>query len=77
MARSLKLTNSFHNTEATVRGYESAEALLDDYLGAMSRSGSARETGDDSRLIARVKRIRRTLCPSTGCTCGDTLGRRG
>jgi len=71
-----RLTNSFHATEARVRGYDSAEDLLDDYYGAMSRHGSSRETAADIRLIARVKRIRRTLCPSKGCTCGDTLGER-
>ena len=73
----LILANSFHHTEVRVRGYASAEELLDDYYGAMTRHGSNEETPHDTRLIARVKRIRRSLCPSRGCTCGDTLGCRG
>lgn len=73
----LRLTNSFHGTEARVRSYDDAEALLEDYYGALDRRGSRHETAEDARLIARVKRIRRTLCPVHGCTCGDTLGCRG
>ena len=64
-------SNSFHNTEA--RSKYSADQL------------QAAITGDDSRgfvdkaspIYVAAARVKRALCPVTGCTCGDAIGRRG
>lgn len=61
-------TNSFHNTEA--RSKYSADELERAY----ELKGTGRDPGPAWYAVLRVGR---KLCPVSGCTCGDWLGRRG
>ena len=62
MTKTITLSNDFHNTEARVRPV----AIIDG-----PRAGK--------HLITRATalRLRRTLCGSPECVCGDTFGARG
>ena len=51
------LSNSFHNTEITVR--KASAALLDRWYSDLSASQKR-----------TVRRIRARLCGANGCTCG-------
>lgn len=65
-------TNSFHNTEA--RSKYSADELELAYEDWHTR---LRRDLPESPAFSAVRRISRKLCPVSGCTCGDWLGRRG
>lgn len=55
--KTVTLTNSFHNTEITVRA--PSVALLDKYACELSKSQRA-----------TVRRIRARLCGAKDCVCG-------
>lgn len=56
------LTNSFHNTSTKTR-------LTDEEIGWLA-------TSFDPSDQKRLKRIKRRLCPSSGCTCSGPVGER-
>jgi len=57
----ITLTNSFHNTEANVRPVLITEG---------------RFAGKYKISKATAKRLQRTLCGVSGCTCGGEFGQR-
>jgi len=67
----VRLENTFHNTEITVRVEPrlEADAVAGDYLGALDYYSIYPGSVERRKL----RRIMRTLCPSPGCCCGGFI----
>lgn len=66
----MKLINTFHNTECTVR--KSVRELQEIEAVAFTSTWP----DEKNKAQAYIRRIRNKLCGTAGCTCGGTFGER-